>query len=263
MTSRPKWWESGGGLYDQSYYQEPPGGVAISPAFVKSQASYIIKTCGLRRGNRVLEIACGAGQVSTALAARGLDVIGIDINDYFLSRARRSARKARVHARFMRLDMRQLPFDDAEFKTVVVCGSSLGIFRREADNMMVFKEMLRVLKPGGRIFLEGWIPYTPAEIRKHTKKNASHWDQNLPRGGVVHCTTWHDKKRRSYIVLEYPEKTLKIDYKVYSDLELRRIFHSFGIGVEHIDYIEYWNWRSCERTSKQARRLVCVAQKPR
>ena len=57
------------------------------------------------RGKHVLEVACGTGNHSKILAARGYEITGVDISDDMLSIARR---KVKDHARFLRGDMRDL-----------------------------------------------------------------------------------------------------------------------------------------------------------
>src|SRR5260370_6940833 len=57
------------------------------------------------RGKRILEVACGTGNHTKILAAKGYEITGVDISDKMLSVARR---KVRSHARFLRGDMRDL-----------------------------------------------------------------------------------------------------------------------------------------------------------
>lgn len=72
-------------------------------------------------GKRVLEIACGTGRFSVMLAARGAEVIGLDISDAMLSQGREKAWAAGVAERteFIRGDAARLPFPDDHFDAVL------------------------------------------------------------------------------------------------------------------------------------------------
>lgn len=68
-------------------------------------------------GARVLEVATGTGEQALAFAARGDAVVGLDLSDAMLRRARRKNRFA--HAMFVHGDTTALPFADASFPRVV------------------------------------------------------------------------------------------------------------------------------------------------
>lgn len=72
-------------------------------------------------GKKVLEIACGTGRFSVMLAARGADVIGLDISDAMLSQGREKARGAGLseYVEFVRGDAARLPFPDDHFDAVL------------------------------------------------------------------------------------------------------------------------------------------------
>jgi SAM-dependent methyltransferase len=73
------------------------------------------------KGKKVLEIAAGTGRFSVMLAARGADVIGLDISDAMLSQGRQKARGAGLSDRveFVRGDAARLPFPDDHFDAVL------------------------------------------------------------------------------------------------------------------------------------------------
>ncbi|MFB6127614.1 MAG: class I SAM-dependent methyltransferase [Halolamina sp.] len=68
----------------------------------------------------VLEIACGTGRFTVALAERGADIVGLDISGAMLTQGREKAREAGVadHVEFMRGDAARLPFPDDHFDAV-------------------------------------------------------------------------------------------------------------------------------------------------
>ena len=72
----------------------------------------------LRPGMRLLDVACGSGQLALMAAKDGLDVTGVDIATNLVERARSRARTAGLRVRFEEADAEALPFPDAQFDVV-------------------------------------------------------------------------------------------------------------------------------------------------
>ena len=94
-----------------------------------------------RPGMRALDLACGTGDIAFTLAARGADVVGLDITHRMLQLARAKGRAAQ----FVTGDMLALPFGDEAFDLVT---TGYGL-RNVPDIPRAIAEMQRVLKPGG------------------------------------------------------------------------------------------------------------------
>jgi demethylmenaquinone methyltransferase/2-methoxy-6-polyprenyl-1,4-benzoquinol methylase len=95
---------------------------------------------------RVLDLACGTGDIAFAAAARGGKVIGLDITHRMLQLASEKPQDSR-RVRFVTGDMMALPFPDASFD-VITTGYGL---RNVPDLGAALGEMVRVLRPGGRM----------------------------------------------------------------------------------------------------------------
>ena len=93
-----------------------------------AQVDGIVALLGLDAGARVLDLACGHGRHAIPLAKRGFDVTGYDLSEVFLERARADAEAEGVTARWVRGDMRELPFD-GELHAVINIFTASGISR--------------------------------------------------------------------------------------------------------------------------------------
>ena len=113
----------------------------------------------------MLDVACGTGVVAVTAARRGAKVSGLDLSPALIERARKNASIAGVEIDFIEGDAEALPYPDASFDVVL---SQFGhIFAPRPA--VVVKEMLRVLKAGGRIAFSTWPPehFTGANVRIH------------------------------------------------------------------------------------------------
>jgi demethylmenaquinone methyltransferase/2-methoxy-6-polyprenyl-1,4-benzoquinol methylase len=99
-------------------------------------------------GERILDLAAGTGTSSAALAASGAHVVAADFSEGMLEVGRRRhAGNSRIE--FVHADATDLPFDDDSFDAVTI---SFGL-RNVVEPKKGLDELLRVLKPGGRIVI--------------------------------------------------------------------------------------------------------------
>jgi SAM-dependent methyltransferase len=106
-------------------------------------------------GEKVLDVACGSGNASIAAARRAWgNTTGVDFVPALLERARERAAAERLEIEFVEGDAQELPFEDASFDVVM---SIYGVMFAP-DQEKAAAELLRVVKPGGRIGLASWAP---------------------------------------------------------------------------------------------------------
>ena len=105
-------------------------------------------------GAKLLDVACGSGQLALLAAKDGLNVSGVDIAKNLVERARSRAQEQGLQIRFEEGDAEALPFGDAEFDVVA---SLIGAMFAPRPNL-VAAELLRVCKPGGLIAMANWTP---------------------------------------------------------------------------------------------------------
>ncbi len=102
----------------------------------------------VRTGDRVLDAACGTGDLAIAdLKAGAGKVTGLDFSEKMLERARRKTGERRDALEWIQGDLLALPFADATFDAATV---GFGV-RNVADLELGLRELRRVLRPGGRL----------------------------------------------------------------------------------------------------------------
>jgi len=104
-----------------------------------------VKAVAPRSGERILDIAAGTGTSSIALAKSGAEVIALDFSQGMVEEGRRR----HPELQFVQGDAEKLPFGEAEFDAVTI---SFGL-RNVQHPEVALAEMLRVLKPGGRLVI--------------------------------------------------------------------------------------------------------------
>ncbi len=108
----------------------------------------------LDAGAKVLDVACGNGNAALAAAHRFCHVVGLDYVPSLLARARERAAAEKLSVDFVEGDAEQLPFESASFDAAL---STFGVMFAP-DQARAARELVRVVKPGGKIALASWTP---------------------------------------------------------------------------------------------------------
>ena len=130
------------------------GDFAILGTTLQIVGESLAEAVDVRAGERVLDVAAGNGNATLAAAHRFADVTSTDFVPALLDKGRERARAEGVAVKFQVADAEQLPFEDGSFDVVL---STFGaMFTPEHDRAA--REMLRVLRDGGRIGMANWTP---------------------------------------------------------------------------------------------------------
>ena len=120
----------------------------------ESHAEEFVARRNVLPGTRVLDVACGTGNLAIPAARAGAIVTGIDIAPNLVEQARERARSEGLDIRFEEGDAEELPYADASFDLVISMYGAMFAPRPER----VAAELLRVCRPGGQIAMANWTP---------------------------------------------------------------------------------------------------------
>ena len=130
------------------------GDYAIIGTSLQIMGESLCEAADVRAGSQVLDVAAGNGNATLAAARRFAHVTSTDYVGALLERGRERAAAERLQVTFREADAEALPFADASFDVVL---STVGVmFTPHQDKAAA--ELLRVVRPGGRIGLACWTP---------------------------------------------------------------------------------------------------------
>jgi SAM-dependent methyltransferase len=121
---------------------------------IEANAGEFIERLELKPGDRVLDVACGTGNLAIPAARARATVTGADIATNLLEQARARAESEGLKIQFDEGDAENLPYDDAAFDVVVTMFGAMFAPRPE----LVSSELVRVTRSGGRIAMANWTP---------------------------------------------------------------------------------------------------------
>lgn len=146
MTNKVEWWNDQGGFFGSQYMLGDdsvegyiPGKIESLEERTKREVDGVIKLLNPKKTS-MLDCPCGYGRHSIELAKRGYHVLGFDINNFFINKAReairqnfREIRKNSGSCVFLERDMRNIE-EEFQFNTIINMFYSLGFFETDEED---------------------------------------------------------------------------------------------------------------------------------
>jgi SAM-dependent methyltransferase len=166
---------------------------------IERSVAWIIETCNLKPGRRVLDLGCGPGLYSQKLAAQGITVTGIDFSSNSLEYARKQAVQAGLKVEYLCQDFLTIDYD-GEYDLVMQVYGELCVFNPDQRDDLL-RRIRQTLAPGGQLVFD-----ISTRVHRALKGAKNRW-YAVTGGGF-----W---RPHDHLVLEtgfdYPEKSVYCD----------------------------------------------------
>jgi SAM-dependent methyltransferase len=249
-TRRKKEW------FDDLFWRELYPVMFPEKRFAEADAQ-IAKALALTKpaSKSVLDLCCGPGRCSIALAKKGFSVTGVDRTKYLLDKARAKASAARVKIEWVQKDMRDFVRPDS-FALVLSMFTSFGYFDDKQEDRIVLENMFTSLQPGGACLIEVLGKERLAKILQPTSSAL------LPDGTLLverHeiFDDWTRVRNEWLLLRKGKVKSFKFHHTIYSGQELRDRMERAGfVGVTLYGNLEG------DAYGPSAERLIAIGRKP-
>ncbi|MDE2822253.1 MAG: class I SAM-dependent methyltransferase [Chloroflexota bacterium] len=227
MTAIPSNW------YTEFFNEDYPKiySERLSQDATERETEFAVRALGLREGDRVLDLACGHGRHTVALARRGMVVTGQDLNEDYLRTAEEDAARSGVEIDTIHSDMRDIPFTD-EFDAVINMFTAFGYFDSEDEDLRVLQAVANALRSGGKLLLDTinreWVLSNYVQNDWHTDDDGNtflehrEFDLVTSRSRVTFSIVTADGTRR-----DSPGH----DVRLYTLTELTRLLNAAGLRL--------------------------------
>ena len=130
------------------------GDYGVFATYLEKGALEFFDRVNIPPGTRLLDVGCGAGQLTLPAARKGIQVTGLDLAANLVQQARTKAAAEGLPIQVDEGDAEDLPYPDASFDVVMSLIGAMFAPRPE----LVASEMCRVCRPGGTIIMGNWTP---------------------------------------------------------------------------------------------------------
>lgn len=207
------------------------------------------------RGAEVLDLCCGPGRCSIALAEAGFTVTGVDRTRFLLDKARARARASGAKVEWVQMDMRDFVRANA-FDLVLSMFTSFGYFDDKEEDLLVLRNLFTSLRPGGVCLIEVMGKERLARILQATTSEA------LPDGTLLvqrHeiFDDWTRIRNQWILIRDGRAKSFRFHHTLYSGQELRERMEQAGFAE-----VKLHGSFEGDPYGPDALRLIAVGRKP-
>jgi 2-polyprenyl-3-methyl-5-hydroxy-6-metoxy-1,4-benzoquinol methylase len=117
------------------------------------ECDFIEKEIEYNKATRILDIGCGTGRHSIELAKRGYAVVGIDLSESLLKRAKEKASEQKLQIAFRKHDARTLLFLHEFDLVIMLCEGAFPLMESDEMNFQILQNAASALKPKGKLIL--------------------------------------------------------------------------------------------------------------
>ena len=207
-------------------------------------------------GKNILDLCCGPGRYSLAFVKKGYKVTGVDRTVFLLAKARARASAARAKIEWVKQDMRDFVRPES-FDLVLSMYTSFGYFDNKQEDVLVLKNVLASLRPGGKFIIDTLGKERLARIYDPTVSSDG------PDGSILvmrheAINDWTQMKNDWILIRRGRAKTFSFQHRLFSGQELKELL----TGAGFVDVRLYGSFDG-DKFGPYSVRLIAVGVKPR
>ncbi len=208
---------------------------------------------------KILDIGCGTGRHAIELAKRGYTVVGLDLSENMLAKARVNAQKNGVDVEFICADARELNYKNEFDLVIMVCEGAFPLMETDEMNYKILQNASRALKSNGKFIfttLNGLYPLF------HSVKDFI--DNNLVEGKVSDQTfdlmTFRDQSTFEVYDDDGNKKVMVCNERYYVPSEITWLLKSLNFKQIDIFGCKIGEWSKNERLRTEDYEMLVVAE---
>lgn len=212
------WFNEIAAFLGEAYWAPNTTRVQSFTAGTEQEVSFLVDELGLAAGMRVLDAGCGPGRHALALAARGIEVVGVDLSPDFMALARAAAGDLPVE--FAVADVRELAYDTEFDAAICLCQGGFGLLGGRDTEHEVLARFARSLRPGGRLAVSAFSAYFAV--------------RHLESGDAFDAAHGVNHERATLRNAAGDERVSDLWTTCYTPRELRLLAHAAGLRVDAV-----------------------------
>lgn len=191
----------------------------------EEQIEKVLTLVGYEEGT-VLDLCCGPGRHSIALAKRGIQVTAVDRSEFLLRKAKEEAAKSNLEIEFVSDDMRHFVRSES-FSLILNMLTSFGYFEDKEDDLKVLRNAYQSLKPEGAILIDIFGKELLARRYKATSSTECGDGVLLIQRHEI-CEDWTRCRNEWILVKDGTARTFMFQTRLYSGQEMKDILQRAG-----------------------------------
>lgn len=225
------------------------------------EVDFIEQEIGTNKSLKILDIGCGTGRHDIELTRRGYNVVGVDLSEAMILKARANASKANAKVEFRQGDARALSFKEEFDFVMMVCEGGFPLMETDEMNFSILQSAYNAIKPGGKFLfttLNGLFPLFHS-VKDFINKNST--------GGAICKTNTFDlmtfREYSDYEMIDDngEKKILKCNERYYVPSEITWLLNSLGFKKVEILGSTIGEWRRNRQLTTDDYEMLVIANK--
>ena len=194
------------------------------------EVDFIEQEINFDKTKRILDIGCGTGRHAIELAERGYHVVGVDLSQSQLKRAREKAEEAGLKMDFIQKDARKLGFNDEFDFVIMMCEGGFSLMETDEMNFQILQGAARALKVNGKFIFTTLNALFPLyhSVQDFLNENSGETTETTTDELTFDLMTFREKSTLTTVDDSGNKKVLHSNERYYTPSEITWLLKSLG-----------------------------------